>query len=92
MVIVARKLSNPLSICVDCGKSYRQDKKLDLIDRIYCNKCNEKFEQDMVDRQDPTKMDICAGKHIRPKTKRDKNTPKKPRKKHDFKHEFVLSY
>jgi hypothetical protein len=76
-----------MSICLECKCTYVADQKLELIDRIYCNDCNIKFEQEMLDRLDPNKMDIIAGKRKKPK-RNGKYIKVVVRKKPEFKQYF----
>ena len=77
-----------MSNCLECNKSYVQDKSLDLMDKIHCKECNNKFDQEMID---PDKMHIVAGKRVQPKRKEKYKLVTK-RKKHVYKHEYTLNY
>jgi len=80
-----------MSLCLDCKKEYVQDPKLDIMERINCQDCNNKFDQEMIDRLDPDKMHIVAGKRVQPKRKEKYKLVTK-RKKHVFKQEYTLNY
>jgi len=79
------------SICLGCKKEYIQNEELDLMDRIHCNDCNKKFEEDFLKRTDKNKMDIPAGKRIKPKRK-PAYEKKLVRKKKEYKFEYTLNY
>ena len=80
-----------MSNCLGCNKEYTQDPKLDIMDRIHCQACNDKFDQEMIDRLDPNKMHVVAGKRTQPKRKGKYELVTK-RKKHVFKQEYTLNY